>query len=241
MTISPASSADETRRALVERNLHDLHRRIATTGRDPAQVRIVAVAKYFGPEMVRAAAAAGLSAIGENYLDELRDTRAATADLNVAWHYLGALQSNKIVRIMASADVICSLARVKEAQILAQHGASQTIYVEVDVSGEARRPGAAPHEVPALVARARELGLAVSGIMTVAPLDGGAREAFRLTRDLADDLDLPVRSMGMSDDLEVACEMGSTELRVGRALFGPGGGVVAPSPNMDPGSGREER
>ena len=241
MTISPASSADEARRALVDRNLRELRRRIATTGREPAQVRVVAVAKSFGPEMVRAAAAVGLTTIGENYLDELRATRDATTDLDLTWHYLGALQTNKIARIVASADVICSLARVKEAQRLAQLGATQALYVEVDVTGDARRPGAAPHEVAPLVARARELGLMVTGLMTVAPLDGGAREAFRLTRGLADDLGLSECSMGMSDDLEVACEMGSTEVRVGRALFGPRGGTVAPSPNMDPGSGREER
>ena len=204
-------------------------------------MRVVGVAKTFGPEMVRAAAAVGLDAIGENYLDELRATRAATRDVDVTWYYLGALQTNKITRIAASADVICSLARVKEAQRLAELGASPPLYVEVDVSGEARRPGAAPQEVATLVARARELGLTVTGLMTVAPLGGGAREAFRLTRDLADDLGLPERSMGMSDDLEVACEMGSTEVRIGRALFGPRGGAAAPSPNMDLGSGREER
>ncbi len=67
-----------------------MRRRIASTGRDPAQVRVVGVAKTFGPEMVRAAAAVGLDAIGENYLDELRATRAATRDVDVTWYYLAA-------------------------------------------------------------------------------------------------------------------------------------------------------
>ncbi len=241
MMTSPVSSAEEARRDLVARNLREVRRRIAATGRDPAQVRIVAVAKSFGPEMVRAAAAVGLSAIGENYLDELRATRDATSDLDLSWHYLGALQSNKIARIVASCDVICSLARVKEAERLAQLGASQPLYVEVDVSGESRRRGVSPQEVPTLVTRARELGLVVTGLMTVAPLGGGAREAFEVTRDLADDLGLAERSMGMSEDVELACEMGSTEVRIGRALFGPRGADSVASPNMDSGSGREER
>jgi uncharacterized pyridoxal phosphate-containing UPF0001 family protein len=93
--------------------------------------------------------------------------------------------------------------------------------VQVDYTGAPTRNGAAPEDVAALVERGRALGLDVAGLMTVAPPDeAGTRAAFRSLDALANDLGLVERSMGMTDDLEVACELGTTELRIGRALFG---------------------
>ncbi len=199
-----------------------MRERIAAAGRDPSSVRVVAVTKTFGPEAVRAAASAGLDAVGENYLVELEDKRTVLGDVDVSWHYLGALQSNKIARVAAAADVICSISRDKEIARLAAIGATARLYVQVDFTDLAQRNGAAPDEVAGLVARARDRGLDVVGLMTVAPPDpAGATLAFRETARLADGLGLGVRSMGMSDDLELACRFGTSEVRVGRALFGP--------------------
>ena len=221
-TTFPASSAEGELTERVARNLAALRERIAATGRDPSAVRVVAVTKTFGPEAVRAAASAGLDAVGENYLGELEDKRALLGDVAVAWHYLGALQSNKIVRVAAVSDVICTVSRDKEIERLAVISATARLYVQVDCTDLARRNGAAPGEVAELVGRARERGLAVVGLMTVAPPDpAGAEDAFRETARLADELGLEVRSMGMSDDLELACRWGTSEVRVGRALFGP--------------------
>ena len=223
MTTSPASSASE----LVSRvaaNLAQVRARLAASGRDPSLVRVVAVTKTFGVDEVRAAAAVGLGAVGENYVAELCDKRRDAPDVDVAWHFLGVAQSNKLTRVLTCADVLCSVARPRELERIARASPGHAIYVQVDVTGAAQRHGAAPAQVAALVRQGRALGLDVRGLMTIAPPDpDGARAAFGTVRSLADDLGLVERSMGMSDDLEIAGEFATTEVRIGRALFGPRG------------------
>ena len=222
MTTSPASFASDELVQRVAANLAEARRRVTATGRVLESVRLVAVTKTFPSSVVRAAAAVGLNTVGENYVGELEEKSRATQDLALRWHYLGALQTNKIVRIVAASDVVCGVSRQKELERIAAHRPGMAIYVEVDHTGETQRNGAAPREVEALVRRGRELELDVRGLMTVAPTDpGAARRAFAATTALADDLGLLERSMGMSDDLEAALECGSTEIRLGRALFGP--------------------
>lgn len=202
--------------------LADVRTRIAAWGRDPAAVRVVAVTKGFGPAAARAAAEAGLAHCGENYVDELCATRAATSDLALTWHFLGRLQTNKIARVLDCADLVCSVSRTREVDRIARLRPGAAIYVQLDVTGRAERNGAPAGELPGLVAHARRAGLDVRGVMVVAPPDPeGARAAFAATARLADDLGLAERSMGMSEDLEWACRAGSTEVRLGRALFGP--------------------
>ncbi len=206
--------------------LEAVRARMAAWGSDPDRVRVVAVTKTFGPPAVRAAVAAGLTHCGENYVDELCATRAQTADLEVTWHYLGALQTNKIARVAACADLVASLSRDREVARLARVRPGAPVYVQLDVTGRAERHGAPEAAVPGLVARAGEAGLDVRGLMVVAPADpAGARAAFAATARLADSLGLVERSMGMSEDLEWACRAGTTEVRLGRALFGPRGGA----------------
>jgi PLP dependent protein len=220
MTTSPASSASELTQR-VAHNLADVHARIAATGRDLSTVRIVAVTKTFGVDAVRAAVSNGLTNLGENYVDELCEKRSQSDDATITWYYLGAVQSNKVQKVVTCADVICSVSRLKEIERLATHAPSRRLYVQVDYTGSPERNGASEGDVAALVVRARALDLDVRGLMTVAPTDReGARQAFRSLGALADDLGLAERSMGMSDDLEVACEFGTSEVRIGRALFG---------------------
>jgi uncharacterized pyridoxal phosphate-containing UPF0001 family protein len=185
-------------------------------------VRVVAVTKTFGLAEISAALALGLTTVGENYVDELCAKRDATSTLGVTWHFLGALQTNKIARAASCADVLCAVARDKELVKIASLAPGKCVDVQVDFTNEAQRNGAATGDVAALVARARDLGLVVRGLMVVAPPDpDAARRAFGATVKLADELGVKERSMGMSDDLEVACQLGSTEVRLGRALFGP--------------------
>lgn len=170
---------------------------------------------------VRAALDLGLFALGENYVDELCEKRRVTADSRVRWHYLGALQTNKIARALECADVVCAVSRERELDRIAALSPSTPLYVQVDFTGAAGRRGVAPSALGALVTRARESGLQVRGVMVVAPRSAdAAREAFARTNALADEWGIAERSMGMSDDLEMACELGSTEVRLGRALFG---------------------
>jgi hypothetical protein len=222
MTTFPASSANDDLVRQVSANLADVRSRIDAAGRDPETIRIVAVSKGFGPQMTRAAYGAGLRTIGENYVDELAQKRLAMADVDLEWYFLGALQTNKISRALEVSDVLCGVSRVKEVDKIASKRPGAAIYVEVNCTDVTSRNGATPGHVAALVDHARQRGLDVRGLMTVAPTGvAGAREAFHITSDLADELGLRERSMGMSDDLELACEYGTTEVRVGRALFGP--------------------
>ena len=222
MTTYPASSASDELVPRVAANLAEVRARIIRSGRTLESVRIVAVTKTFGPEVVRAASEVGLRTVGENYVDELSEKKAATSELHLSWFYLGALQSNKIRRLVSVADVLCGVSRVKEIERIASERSGMAIYVQVDCTGAAARNGAPPSRVAELVEHGRERGLDVRGLMTVAPQEArGAREAFHITEQLANELNVVERSMGMSDDLELACEYGSTEVRVGRALFGP--------------------
>jgi PLP dependent protein len=219
MTIYPASSASE----LLERvgaNLERVRSRITSAGRDLASVRIVAVTKTFGVDEVQAAWQLGLRHFGENYVDELCAKRDAAPD--ATWHFLGALQTNKIARASACAQVLSAVARERELERLASLGSTNSLDVQVDFTGRAERNGAALDDVAKLVSRARELNLNVRGLMVVAPTDLiAAQRAFATTVALADQLGLSERSMGMSEDLELACSQGSSEVRLGRALFGP--------------------
>jgi hypothetical protein len=219
MTTSPASSAEELA-SRVAHNLDALRGRIASTGREPNSVRIVAVTKTFSQAEVRAAASLGVTDFGENYVEELCAKREAAPD--ATWHFLGALQTNKIARVSRCAQVLSGVARKRELDRLSALGTSAALDIQVDFTGRAERNGAALSEVEELVRCARELNLKVRGLMLVAPTEvSEARAAFAATVALADQLGVAERSMGMSEDLEMACELGTTEVRVGRALFGP--------------------
>jgi pyridoxal phosphate enzyme (YggS family) len=221
MTTSPASFDNSQLIEHVRASLVTVRNKIGETGRDPSSVRIVAVTKTFGTEAVLAAHAAGLTSVGENYLNELSAKREALADLAVNWHYLGALQTNKIGRIAAVADVVSGVSRAKEIERLAALTSTVMIDIQVDVTGMEQRNGAAPADVVKLVAFARSLSVRVRGLMIVAPPDPvAAQRAFATVGALADEAGVVERSMGMSDDYESACRAGSTELRLGRVLFG---------------------
>ena len=220
MTTFQASSASPlfTR---VAQNYLDLQRRIESTGRSLDDVRIVGVTKTFGADVVRVAQAVGITCLGENYLGELELKRVECSDAEVEWHYLGALQTNKIARIAKNSDVICGVSRLKEIEKIADVKDAMPIYVQVDFTGAEGRNGAGDSEIENLVARARNLNLDVRGLMCVAaPGSDAARFSFSKLVSLADSLGVNERSIGMTDDLEIACELGSTEVRVGRALFG---------------------
>lgn len=222
MTTFPASCASPDDVGRVADNLAEVRRRIAEAGGDLDVVRVVAVTKTFDVSMVRAAAAAGLVEMGENYLEELDAKWAGTRDLPVRWHYLGALQSNKIARVVSVADVVSGVSRAKEILKIAAARPGTTIDVQVDLTGARQRNGASIKDVPALVALARAREVDVRGLMIVASPDPVVASAqFAIVDVLSRQLGLRGRSMGMSDDLEYAVANGSNEIRVGRALFGP--------------------
>ena len=139
------------------------------------------------------------------------------------WHFIGRLQRNKVRTIAGLVSLWQSVDRPALAETIAKHAPGAAVLVQVDVTGEPQKGGCPPGEVAALVATCRGLGLDVRGLMAVGPFGPpeDARPGFRRVRELADELGLAERSIGMSADLEVGVEEGSTMVRVGTALFGP--------------------
>ena len=194
--------------------------RIADAG-GSGRVRLVAVTKGFGPEVVAAAVAAGVDDVGESYAQELV-AKAAVVD-PPRWHFVGRLQVNKVRALAATVALWQSVDRARLVDELARRAPGAQVLVQVDVSGEPSKGGCPPDEVAALVERAAAAGLEPRGLMAVGPLGPGeaARPGFRALVGLADRLGLAERSIGMSGDLEVAVQEGATMVRVGTALFGP--------------------
>ncbi len=201
--------------------------RIVGAGGDVTSVRLVAVTKGFGPEVVDAALHAGVVDVAESYAQELVAKAAALSTMPhhplPRWHFVGRLQSNKVARLAPLVELWQSVDRMELVRHLVRRAPSARVLVQVDTTGASGRGGCVPGEVAPLVAAARQGGLDVSGLMSVGPAGPPeeARAGFRLLASLADDLGLVERSMGMSGDLEVAVEEGSTMVRVGQALFGP--------------------
>ncbi|HET6795486.1 MAG TPA: YggS family pyridoxal phosphate enzyme [Acidimicrobiales bacterium] len=207
----------------------DVRLRIFRAGADPEAVTLVAVTKGHGPDAVRAAVAAGLTDLGENRAAELVD-KAAAVGHGPRWHFLGAVQRNKIGALAHIVDTWQSVDRPEEADSIARANPGARLLVEVCLAPGPGRAGCAPEEAEALVAELRRRRHRVEGLMAVGPPGEPelARPGFNWLAAEARRLGLEVVSMGMTDDLEVAVQEGSTMIRVGRALFGDR--PPAPSP-----------
>lgn len=208
-----------------------IHRHQALGGwRHP--VRIVAVTKTHGPDAVRAAVAAGITAVGENRVQEALAKQDQLADVAVEWHLIGTLQRNKARHAVGRFALIHSVDRLDLGQELARRvapGGRQSVLVQVNCSGEPQKGGVEPDALSALLEGLRPLdALEVRGLMTMAALTDDAaeqRRAFRSLRTLRDRAEaaghsLPELSMGMSADFPVAVEEGATIVRLGTLLFG---------------------
>jgi pyridoxal phosphate enzyme (YggS family) len=214
----------------VRARLAGVHERIAAAGGDPAAVTVVAVTKAFGPDVARAATGAGLADLGENYAQELLEKVAAGA-APARWHFLGRLQSNKVRHLAPHVALWQSVDRPELVREIAKRAPGAAVLVQVNLSAEPQKGGCTWEDGPRLVGLAADEGLDVRGLMGVGPAgpsgggsgDTGAgdpRPGFERLVALADAMDLPVRSIGMSADLEVAVACGATMVRVGRDLFG---------------------
>jgi len=204
----------------VAESLARVRDRIAAAGGD-AGVAVLAVTKGFGAEAIEAALAAGCVAIGENYAQELLAKREAAARAEV--HFIGQLQTNKVRQIAGLVDVYETVDREHLARELAKRDSGARVLVQVDTTGEPGKGGCPLADLDGLVAIVNEMGLDLRGLMTVGPTEGGpdaARAGFRAVRAAVERLGLDICSMGMTADLEVAVQEGSTQIRVGTALFG---------------------
>jgi len=198
--------------------------RIRAAGGDDS-VSILPVTKGFGPDAIEAAIGAGCSSIGENYAQELiakREVLTREQDI-VDVHFIGQLQTNKVRQLADLVDVYETVDRLRLASEIAKRAPGAKILIQVDTGSEQGKGGCPTSELAALVDGVGELGLDLRGLMTVGPTSGGpeaARPGFKQVREAVDRLGLSVCSMGMTADLEVAVQEGSTQIRVGQALFG---------------------
>lgn len=206
--------------AVVAERLHAIHERIIRAG--GSGVTVLPVTKTFPVEACWAAYRAGCTAVGENYAQEVV-AKFFGAQMPFEVHFIGQLQTNK-VRILAPIVALYgSIDRASQVRELAKRIAHARILVQVAEQGSDGKAGCPIAQVPALVESALVCGLRVEGLMAVGPTTGGpqaARPLFRLVRALTTQLGLATCSMGMSDDLEVAVQEGSTQVRIGTALFG---------------------
>lgn len=218
--------------AIVAERVERLRERLVELAPD-RDVRVVAVTKGFDVGAPRAALAAGVTMLGENYAQELiakNDALDVDERARVEWHFLGRLQRNKVRALAPIVAVWQSVDRTELIDEIARRAPGARVMIQANLSGEPQKGGAPLADVPALVERARALGLAVVGLMGVGAA-GDPRlsaEGFMALVDQADDLGLVERSIGMSDDLEAAVGAGSTMVRVGTGLFGPRNGAGRP-------------
>jgi len=183
------------------------------------RVTLVAVTKGFGRDTVAAARAAGLDDLGESYAHELVAKADAIGD-GGRWHFLGAVQRRKVRHLAPVVALWQSVDRLGAGREIARHAPGASVLVQVNVTGLANRNGCTWDDAPGLVEGLSALGLDVRGLMAVGGRDD-PRAEFRRLAVLARSLGLREVSTGMSGDLEVAVEEGSTMVRVGQALFGP--------------------
>jgi len=206
-------------------------------GRAPESVSLLAVSKTFGPEAVIEAADAGQREFGENYvqeaLDKIAAVKARRPDLDLIWHFIGPLQSNKTRPVAEQVDWVHSIDRLKIAQRLSDQRPDSlpplNICLQVNVSGETSKSGVSPGELPALASAVTGLPrLRLRGLMAIPePEDDPVlqRRPFALLRDLqqqlsADGIFTDTLSMGMSADMAAAIAEGATIVRIGTAIFG---------------------
>ena len=225
----------------IEEKLQAVRRAIAQAAtearRPPDSVTLLAVSKTFGADAVLAAAAAGQTAFGENYLQEALDkiaaVRLALEQSAIEWHFIGPIQSNKTRPIAEHFDWVHTVEREKIAARLSEQrpeGMSElNICLQVNISGEASKSGVAPEALPALARAVAQLPkLRLRGLMAIPEPQADPalqRAAFAQLRVLyeqlrADGLPLDTLSMGMSADLQPAVAEGATIVRVGSAIFG---------------------
>lgn len=216
-----------------------LERAAERSGRDPASIRLVAVTKQVDADRIRVLHSLGVRTVGENRVQEALRKQAELADLDLAWHLIGHLQTNKVKQVIGAFDLVHGVDSVKLARALDaraeecwQGKTRQDVLLQVNVAREASKHGFFPEDLPAAAQEILSLEhLNLRGLMTVAPYAAdpeSVRGVFRRLRDLrdacqrvaGDRTELSELSMGMSQDFAVAIEEGATIVRIGTALFG---------------------
>lgn len=222
----------------LKENLDNVHARVASAceraGRNPGEITVLVVSKQHPAERIRALHGLGQRAFGENYLQEALAKQAQLGDLDIEWHFIGPLQSNKTREVATHFDWVQSADRPKVLQRLSEQRPagrpSLNVCIQVNIDREPQKAGVLPEAAEGLARMARQLpGLQLRGLMTIPRLGSEEHDPgdsyrrmhalFRNLQDAGSALD--TLSMGMSADLEQAILHGSTMVRVGTDLLGP--------------------
>jgi pyridoxal phosphate enzyme (YggS family) len=232
--IAAVPAETTTIRANLERVRERIERAAARASRSPEEITIIAVSKTFPAEAIHAAYDVGLRHFGENRVQEFEGKQPKLAGLDAVWHFIGHLQRNKARRAVQLFHRVDGVDNLALAHAMQSEAASQEkrlpILIEVRLSDEPTKTGIGEADLSALAESiVASSNLKLRGLMGVPPYfddAGRARPYFRKLREMKDGLSqrlglpLPVLSMGMSHDFEIAIEEGATEVRVGTALFG---------------------
>nr|WP_298677927.1 YggS family pyridoxal phosphate-dependent enzyme [uncultured Treponema sp.] len=225
---------------IIQENIRHIMKRIQTAckkaGRDPKEVQLLLATKTVEPERILQAFSCGCTLIGENKIQELRDKYEALSVVPHTAHFIGHLQSNKIKEVVQYAQCIQSIDNLDTAQKLeqrlAQEGRNLDVLVQVNTSAEKSKFGCVPEDADLLVKAIAALPhITIRGFMTIGLFSGEeekVRACFRRLKQVQKrvaamglpNVSTDILSMGMSGDLEIAIEEGSTMLRVGTAVFG---------------------
>jgi pyridoxal phosphate enzyme (YggS family) len=221
----------------IEKNLSRVRKRIehaaAKVGRDPGEIKLMAVTKTVTVERIREAMAAGAMIFGENYVQEAREKIEEIGQAGIAWHLIGHLQTNKAKYAVRLFDLIHSVDSITVASDLDKRAAAEgkivDCLIEVNLSHEASKFGIGKERAPELAHELKDMkNISLMGLMTMPPYADdpeAARPYFTSLRKLREEIEgkgipLPELSMGMSIDFAVAIEEGATIVRIGRAIFG---------------------
>ena len=219
MTTSEAMPPEAKR---IRENYESIVQRVRSLG--GSDVQIIAVTKTFPASAVNAVVAAGCLCIGENYAQDLLE-KWPEVDVNhrPEVHFIGRLQTNKVRSLSHVVDVWQSVDRISVIDEIARRSPIARIMLQVNAAGGSDKGGCAIPELESLYDHCLVRGLTVSGLMTVGPTNGevaATRQAFETTARLAQGLGLREVSMGMTGDLDLAIDCGSTMVRIGSAIFG---------------------
>jgi len=223
----------------ISENLKQIKARIEAAcrrvGRDPDDVRLIAVTKTVDTGRIEKAISLGIKELGENRVQELREKADIIKD-DVRWHLIGHLQTNKVKYIIDKVSLIHSMDRIELANEVQKRagklGITVPVLVQVNVAGEDTKFGISPEETIEFVRYlSRMPNIKVKGLMTIAPLVENPEEVrwvfenlrkllIDIRRERIDNIDMEHLSMGMSNDFEIAIEEGATMVRIGTAIFG---------------------
>ncbi len=201
--------------------------------RNPENIQLLAVSKRHSESMIREAFAAGQTAFGENYVQELLNKAEALSDLPIEWHFIGPLQSNKTRKIAQTVSWVHTIDRLKIAKRLNEQRPQElpplSVCIQLNISGEESKSGIMPHELAALATEINQLEhLKLRGLMAIpAPETDFYKQRMAFAKIyqaqqglIRQGFDLDTLSMGMSNDMEAAIAEGATIVRIGTAIFG---------------------